>query len=950
MSIPIPPSPPPVTPTPNPFFGTGPSLLKPVDISSPSIAASLQAPPVDASNPQLSIAEFYGALSTANIGQKLREFIDQMTDPAFRKELMLFALQQADYMAEIITLVYRYDSLSNQLKNLKLDEKANNINNKLDHFVNSNGGLTADNAAIATFNAAITAYNSARTTYEGALTTYQAALNTFETAQNTYNTALQTWNTALAAYQGGTINQAQLESARTTFNAAANQFENVSKPAFATSQTTFDSAKTAFQTAVTTFEDKRITYNTYVAGRIADFNSINIAIDEWNASIANAATIINQMNLVNSELGLSTQAAPINIAPITGPKVYSPVSGPNALRDAVQADVAQDNALAAALNAIITTIGNKVTLINAGGYTPALTTPASQSLIPIIPTTNSGTAALLLTPLTIPPSLTIQVPVPRDLITDYLIPRLSILEALRIDNEKENQFRVDVTDERLKNPVSGKSVTGGILGASNLGSTNAPGNADSPFLSAILSKHAFETFFNTNGVPVGSNLVDQIGALYSRIATNAGLLSAGPAQKILDNAVLTEANGKKALEAAIALGNLSMVNTLSNSPELSEAVNKIVSNDPALANLTAAQKNALIDSIVGELGASLNKAALNELARALGLPGLMPQILALLAGITEHDPLASFSQQLYRNVIFASELAKEFALSNPVTDDIVERALAKARNVNTLTFNQGEIDEFVTAELEKQGTLGADVAKRVQHAATVADERVKAEEVKSDVVKRQAFKESLLKGLAVLEFDPVKADLIASQIPLAKVNEIVPLLIDKGLTLPEANQVAVKALDAANQKDASINPLSNFLLTQMGTTTEMAGLLKAQVVNILSPAVGMRQALQVGEDYGSLIFTRANSITTVLTANERRLDAISYFIYDARLYENYKEATLSYISPQLADNSPLKLGITLLLTGIPGGLSNQGLTSADNTLGPSASQSKHATSYPGIFG
>ena len=949
MSIPIPPSPLSPTPitSPNPFFGTGSSLLKPVDNTSPSLAASLAAPTIDASSPQLSIAQFYGTISTANIGQKLREFIDQMTDPAFRKELMTFALQQASYMAEIITLVYRYDSLANQLENLKLKDKADKINDTLNGV---NAGLAADNAAIATFNSAINSYNVARNAYEGALATYQTALNAFEDAQNTYDQALSTWNGALGAYQSGSITQAELESARATFNAAAHQFENVNKPNFNTALNNFDTAKTNFQTAVASFETARTTYNNYVASRTSAFNDANNAINEWNTSAVKAKQIIAQMNLINAELGLTHQAGPVNIEPLSGLIPKGPISGPNALRDAVQIDVDQDNVHVAQLNAMITTIGNKVTAINAGGYTPPLTTPLFQSLIPSLPTANSGTAVLPLSPLTAPPSITIQVPEPRDLITDYLLPRLSILEALKINNEQENRFRVDVTDEKLRNSMSGQNVATGALGSSNLTATNALGIAASPFLSAILSKHAFEAFFNTQGVPVSSNLVDQIGALYSRISANAGLLSAGPAQKILNNAVLMEANGKKAVEAAIALGYLDMVNTLSTSPELSQAVSKIVLNDPLLASLTAIQKNELIDSIVGEIRASLNKAALNELARALGLPGLMPQILAVLAGITEKDPLASFSQQLYRNVIFAKELAKAFAIPDSEVDDIMQRALAKARNANTFSFNQAAIDEFVTSELQKEGALGVDIAKRVQLAALAAEEQVKAEAVKSDAVKKQSFQDSLLKGLTALEWDPVKADLMVSQIPLAPIKEIVPLLVDKGLTLPEANQVALSALNAANQKDPLINPLSNFLIKQMGTTTEMAGLLKAQIVNILSPAVGMRQALQVGEDYGSLIFTRANSITTVLTANERNLDALSQFDYEARLYENYKEATKSYISPQLASDSPLRLGMTLLLTGIPGGLSNQGVTSADNTLGPSASQTKHATFYPGIFG
>lgn len=940
MSIPIPPGPPPVTPPPNPFFGTGPSILQPVDNTSPSLASSLSTPPLDAGSPQLSIAQFYGAISNANIGQKLQEFIDQMRDPEFRKRLMEFALEQSAYMAEVITLVYRYDDLATQLKNLDLNGLANHINQKL-AALNAGSGIAADNAAIATFNNAINAYNNARTTYENALLSYQTALNSFETAQDTYNTALNTWNTALAAYQNGSITQAELESARSTFNAAENQFENVDKPAFDNAQSTFDTAKSAFDNAVTTFNSARDTYNTYVASRSSAYGDLSGAIDNWNAVVGNVAGLLARMNAIRNELGLSPITSTGNLAQFTGLSNYGFPAGPNATRDAVQTDVDQDNAFATLLNSIISSIDGKVTAINAGGYNPPLTTPSSQSLIPNLPTTNSGTAASTIPSISIPTSISIEVPDPQDLITDYLLPRLSILEALKTNNEKENLYRADVTDERFKNAMSGQHVIAGSLGSSNLGASNAVGIAASPFLGAILSKHAFETFFNVYGVPQGSSLVDQIGALYHRLATNAGLLSAGPAQKILNNGNLTGANGKQAVQAAVALGYLSLVNTIADSAELKSIVKALIEKDVTLSRLTKEQKAALLDAIVGELGAALKRGGLNDLSKVLDLPGLVPQILARLG---EDDSSDIFNGQLLHDTIFASELARELQMSSGQIDDIIKQAINQSRTTEA-AFN-----EFVIKELEQQGQVGADVARQVQQASTLATERVKAEEVKTETVKKQAFKDGLLKGLAALEFDPVKADLLAEQIPVGTINETITRLTDKGFTLPEANQVATTAVNAANAKDPISNPLSSFLVKQLGTTTEMAGLLKGQIVNILSPAVGMRQSLQVAEDYGSLVFTHANSITNTLQVNERHLDAFSYFVYDSRLYENYREATKSYRSPELADDSPLKLGITLLLTGIPGGIANQGVTSADNTLGPSANQSKHATSYPGIFG
>ncbi len=967
MSFPIIPPSSPSGPAPleNPTVtsGSNPAAsAAPVDFFETSIAQSLSAPPIDAGSPRLSIAEFYGSISSANLAQKLREYLDDINDPLFRKALMKFAAEQASYMAEIITLVYRYDSLNMQLNNLDLPGKASKINSKLSAY---NSGVSSDNSQIHTLNAAGAVYNSAQSTYQAALVTYQNALNTFQGAQTNYNGALGTWNLALAAYQSGTITQAQLETARSAFQTASNVFDNA-KTAFATAQSTFDTAKTNWNNAHATYSAAVSAFNAYAASRSSDLAEVNNAISEWNTAFGQASNVIAQMNAIRSELGLAPVSSTGHISPYTGLPVATVPGGPSTIRNAVQVDVDQDNNLVGLINALTGTVGGRVTAINAGGYTPALTTPAILGIILGLPTTDSdGTANTTYPDTNVPGSITITTPANEDLITTYLLPRIAILAEIKDKTNREEDFRADSGDRPI-DQISGKSVISASSGGSSLGLSNAVGLAKSPFLSAILSKHAFESILNVYGVPAGSPLVDQLGSLYTQVATNAGLLSAGPASQILDNAVLTGINGTTAINAAVALGNLSVVTDVAGGAELRDAVNALIENDPSLAHLTPAEKNALLEGVVGEIGASLIKSALNEVARALGLPGLTPQILAILAGLTEHDPLASFSQQLFRNVLFAQELAKEFQLSDAEANLLIEVAIRQQSESTTSTSStppqlagdpiedlarqQAAIERSVTDQLIKTGLVRVEVEQKIQRASAVASDGVKQEQLKSDIAKSNAFRDSLLKSFALLEIDPVKADLLAAQTPIGTINEINALLIAKGLTLPEANQVANAALNAANLNDPASNPLSSFLVKQLGSSTEMAGLLKGQIVSILSPAVGMRNALSVAEDYGSLIFSSANSATNILQVNERRLDAISYFIRDVRLNEAYREATISYRSPELDPDSPLKLGKTLLLTGIPGGLANQGLTSQDNTLGPSAGQSKHATTYPGIFG
>lgn len=955
MAIPIPPSPPPSGPIPsgNNIGGMTPSF-RPIDVFETSTSAALVAPAPEAGNPHLSIADYYGSISDANIGQKIQEFLDALNDPTFRKLLMQFVAEQASYMSTMITLVYQYDIYNKQLAGMDFDKKADKINDELADY----GGVVGDNAQIATLNAASGTYNDAQLTYRNALTNYQTALNIFETAQTTYDTALEAWNTALANYQGGSISGAELEAARSIFISAENQFENGSKVAFNTAQSSFNAAKTAWQTAITTYTAAVSTYNAYAATRVTALNELNAAIDAWNVAYGSVAAIITKMNTIRSELGLPPFISTGTITNMVGLSTVVVPTGPSTFRNEVQADVDQDNALVAALNAIIGTVSGRAATINSGGYTPALTSPLAQSLLLSLPTTDSNTGAAFLANLTIPGHVTITLPPKEDLVATYLLPRLAILESLQEKADQETVYRQDVTDEKQKNVFSGRFMVGGGSGTGGVTSAKTIEAATSPFLGAILSKQAFEAFFNTLGVPQGSALVDQIGALYTRIQANAGLASAGPAHAILNNATLSGTAGRNALDTSIALGNLSVVNEIGGSQELINAIKSLISNDPGLAKLTPEQKNALLEGIAGEIGASLNKSALNELARALGLPGLVPQILALLAGLTEKDPLAPFSSQLYRTVLFAQELAKIFQISEAEAHAYIEAALVQqSKQAGSPTLvqedplqEQAAIENSIKEQLIKTGLVRLEVEQKVIQASVAADNRLAFEQQKSELVKTTAFRESLIKSFALLELDPVQADLLAAQIPIGPINEVTKLLIAKGLSLEEANQVATNALDAVNLKDALKNPLSSFLAQTYGNSTELAGLLKGQIVNILSPAVGMRTALHVAENYGSLIFSSANSITNVLTANERRLDAISYAIYDARLYENYRVATDSYISPELAPDSPLKLGKTLLLSGVPGGLSNQGLTSSDNTVGPSASQSKHTTSYPGIFG
>jgi hypothetical protein len=221
----------------------------------------------------------------------------------------------------------------------------------------------------------------------------------------------------------------------------------------------------------------------------------------------------------------------------------------------------------------------------------------------------------------------------------------------------------------------------------------------------------------------------------------------------------------------------------------------------------------------------------------------------------------------------------------------------------------------------------------------------------NDQLRRQAFRKVLEEALLQIDFDPVKASTIASQIgPILSEKDLANELVRKGVDETDAYQLAQAVIKASTLQDATFNPLGAFLLQRLGTNTELAAFFKLQTINLLTPGIGAKKASEVAEEYAALIFTSPDSVVNLLRENERNVRRLETFNTDARLFEDYRDASEFYRNPSLASESPLRLGKTLLLTGLAGGLSMQGVVSTDDTLGPLANRTKHATNYPGILG
>lgn len=958
-----------VTPT-----GPGPGGFTPlqkllIDTFSPSISAILPTPPLDASNPRISAAEFFAKVSDAQRKQMIQDYINKITDPTLRQALLEEVVKRAGSIANIITLIVQYRELIFRLDQLDLKGKQKHLNDEIDNFNTSSG---QDQTEVNDMNAAISTFTTAQTTYQGALTTYDGALTTFTSAQASYNSALTTWNTALNAYNSGSITAIQLQAAKATFDLAKGQFATA-QTTLGTATTTFNNAKTAWLNAQTALTTEKNSYNAYVDSRDSGLNS---AKHDYNAAVQQALPILSQMNDIQSGLfGTSSLETPTSYSGGTGLNPFDEgIPGPDTLRNQVEGNLDISNGTATSMNTLIGQISSIITTINNGGYTPPLIAPSPLIPIPTLPTANSN---FVLTPVQInaPSHDSFDFAALTKFDTSFLQIMLSAVNEYNTTTDKNDDFQKQLTD--LITPFASANLPDQSVGVGSSVSVTANSSIagrSNPHLQGALSKHVFETAMNVFGVPAGSPLVDQLGALLFGYQTALGFTSAGPAHAIIGDNPINGSQGIAGVSAAVALGNLLHVQDLVSGDQITANITKIVNADPTLKALTPEAKTALIQSLVLEIGATLIKSALNQLASSIDLPGLVSQILANLSNLLAPESTSTDLSQVVSQLILAQELAKQLNISKTTAETIVQNAIAalalknEAATQDAITreiVNQIRADQAINAEVRAGATQQSAVAEDAQqeqisedaaleasvHQGVVAADnahsaRVQAETNRVNNAKRDTFLNALADDLNARQVDPAKIKrlldiyrptvlnaLISGLIKPNYLEALTNHLIKLGLTPEEAGKVAQTAISKANAKDATLNPLNSFIGGQVVGIGALSGLFKSQVANILAPVVGQREALAVAEDYGNKIFLNPNSAIRLLENNERNVAKLSGYNFNARVFEDYRNAYQISTNPQAAQGTPLHEGNVLLLSGAAAGLGTKGTTSVDNKLG-----------------
>lgn len=910
-------------------FPSGNTPITPVDPFAPqsatppsqpsSISLSTTAAPsiisIDASTPRLALTSFYSKVSGALVEQKQQDILAAFQ--VFQSIRQMFEMLGlvAQFNSFLQSSYLEYDNLQNQLDALDLSGKRDELNDAIHDFNNAD--------PIDALNSAIDEYNDAVNDYKGRFAEYANAVSNLEQAQEQYDTALQ-------AYLDGDIDLDALKDAQDDFEDAKDNFDNSNAvERFLDDQATLIDKKNALEQARNDYNSAELPPET------ADLQE---AIDEWNTAAESAGTIITKMNDLRTLLFPAETALipPAQAADVTSLPTFNLPSDEDIISNTVVTNVNSYNDL------VSNTTNQLIDQVNDSDIHPIgnLSTSFPQGF---------GTAILDHISISTLPNYT-----PYDYIdvTSFLDELITALERGTPIVEKAKNIQDNANDPLSKDPLDVASLKYGqanLLGGS--GASVAMSTIDSkvafasPFLESTLSRQAFESILNIYGVPAGSSLVDQLGRFRSDVRSLTGLSSVNASLEILGKADITGVMGSS-LTSISALANLSELSRITSSDQFSLAIENFMNTNPELANLTAEQKMALASSLASELSSSLLKEGLSDVATALNMPGLVPQLLALLAGVTTEDGLASFSQQLYEEVLLSQQLSASFGLTPTQAEDVVLKAYADAL-ANIMQPTTDNIKSFILEQLGKIGKSEPDSARKIEEAKAIVTRQIQQEREKNSLIQNKAFKDSLYDELIRFEIDPHKAQNIASQASYADRTALEKTLLTNGLTSAEAQQATSAAVTAYQSRDGNYNPTGTFLAQHLGTNTELAARFKLQVINILSPVVGMKQATQVSEDYGNLIFSSATSVVTRMQINEHNLKNHANYNADARLFEDYRDATVDYRNPQLATNSPMHLGATLLLTGLGGGLSVQGTTSADNVTGPLANRYKHPTMLAG---
>lgn len=917
-----------------------------LDASALSEQVVISIPPPSPNTPTLPLAEYFQSVNEAAVRQKIQEFLDAFNDATKLSAMWQDSIDQAVSLRDYINQIYAIVDLQNAiLKQGGLAGAITDINATIAAY---NAGVTGpggDQEQVQTLNNAINNYNSANSSYQSALQNYSSALNNQQNALNTYNSAVATWDAALNSYLAGTLDQAGLEAARAQFDSAKANFDNTSA-ATANAQSALSGAESNLQAAGAALETAKNNYNAYVSTRSAAVDAANTAINAWNDLANRRNAQITELNALRAALNPPLPPYPLipTIPPINALQPYQiPGGSVPPLAVDVNGRIGTYNSQAASLsNYIASQLNFHIFSINNTGYQPPIPEQPGITQYPfnaIFPV-SSGDLALLPIP-NLATSVEYTPFTPTDVVTIYLLPRLQVLDVLKnSQNKAENYSKLQANLDVEVPDLAGQQNTIGGAGASVAMTTITPKTLMStPFLDRILSKQSFEAFFNFFGAPIASPLVDQLGAITAHLLTTVGLSSAGPASTIIGTGSFGNIGGESTLSVAVSLGFLKQISNVVSSELLPQSIIGAINGEPSLSFLSAAQKQELADLISASVSRSMLEIGLNDVARSLSIPGLTPQILATVAGLTTQDALVALGGQLYAETLLAQHIEEQSTLSHEEALDVSQKTLQQIF-VGENTSPQELQAQVVNAMLNQFSDAQADSISRVR-AGEIVDaviDQIIADRMEQADIQKDTFRQAVIRGLQrVQNLDERDASRIADRVmangdSVGSLSQAAMGILPKvGLTEVEASQVVRSAVEAYNTRDPLLNPLSAPSLQKIVSSADLAVLFKTEIVNALSPVIGKR-ALDVAEDYGNLVFSSSTSVLNKLEGIDRQ-ERKSINSLDNRVFDKYLEATRGYKDPGTILERMTAPGRALVGASVIGAPSAHGISPIDNALG-----------------
>ncbi len=895
--------------------------------------------------PVLPIAKYYNAVSSSLREQKLQEIIAKFADASTRKELFAAASNEARQISDLLSEAQTYDTLQANLEALNIDQHVTDVNSAIDTYNNGE-----DPSQTTLLNQAIDNYDSAEQIYRSALSFYSTDLANYENARSVYESAVSDWNDALEQYliDG---NQTTLDAAKATFDTAQSTFDSA--------QADFDNQKASFEVTQNSLDAARsqldaqiLTYNAYVDLRNADAATLNTALQNWNQTASDATNILNQLNVLRDQLSLNP---PLNLPPLSQlvglQNHYTlPNATPDPLKDGVQTSIHGINGSINTLNDFITnTVNPNIVSANA-------TADPDYSLLTTLSNIDDlTTLSAHLSPLTnVPPQTNyphvIYTAPPHIEILDLISTTVVTLGvAIEIALKQDSSNELDETPFAKRIRKAGlENFLGGSGASTALTTLDQTASANNPYLGSVLSRQAFEAFFNVFGVPIGSMLVDQVGAQVRTFRSRVNLIATAPAQQILGGARINSAQDQESVRLALGLGTIREILNLDDSGIRKNALRDIFIQSPEFRALPPEKQDGLLKSLSKEITAGELKESLPSLGPRFA--GLLPQILLAVETPTGNEDMVSIRSFLFEIVNLAKGIAQTFGLPIDQAQDLAKKSYLDSLAKTGETSKQSIIDAIVK-NIDKSNSDRSETNRKADLAYENGQREARAQASKESDARRDAFAASFTNSLASKNIiDSTQAQRLQQQFQNTPENDLGKIALDAArrfnLDTADLKEILTKAEKVRQARLSALNPIGSFVLHHIAPPGELAIAFVKQAQEVLTPTIGPAKASQVAAEYSDLLFKGANSVIGRLQNHEQELNQAVTINQNDRLFEDYRRATDSLRSPDTAEGSPRNLGAVLLMTAMAAGPGSAGTTSEDNALGPLANRNKRPIDIP----